>query len=105
MQKHVGDKLRPAGERDPYGVAQAHAQLERAYGIFEQALATRVWAAGADFSIADCAAAPALYYANLVHPLTDAHPRVTAYLERLKARPSFARVLREAEPYFAMFPG
>jgi len=105
MQKHVGDKLRPEAARDPYGVAQAHTQLEKAYGMLELTLATRVWAAGNDFTLADCAAAPALYYANLVHPLSDAHPRVTAYLERLKARPSFARVLREAEPYFAMFPG
>jgi glutathione S-transferase len=105
MQKHVGDKLRPESSRDPYGVAQAHAQLDRAYGFLEQTLAGRAWAGGNDFSIADCAAAPALYYANLVHPLTEQHPRTTAYLTRLQARPSFARVLREAEPYFEMFPG
>jgi glutathione S-transferase len=105
MQKHVGDKLRPAGQQDPHGVAQAHAQLEKSYGILEGTLATRTWAAGSDFSMADCAAAPALHYANLVHPLTDAHPRVKAYLERLQQRSSFARVLSEAQPYFAMFPG
>jgi len=105
MQKHVGDKLRPAAERDPYGVAQAHAELEKAYAILEVSLASRTWAAGNDFSLADCAAAPALYYANLVHPLTDAHPHVKAYLARLQQRPSFARVLGEAQPYFAMFPG
>lgn len=105
MQKHVLDKLRPEGSRDPYGVAQAHAQLDKAYGILEHVLATRTWAAGEAFSVADCAAAPALFYANLVHPLTDAQPHAKAYLERLKARPSFARVLQEAEPYFQMFPG
>lgn len=105
MQKHVGDKLRPEGKRDPFGVEQAHAQLEKAYSILETTLATRSWAAGESFSMADCAAAPALYYANLVHPLGAAHGHVRQYLERLKARPSFARVLVEAQPYFAMFPG
>jgi glutathione S-transferase len=55
--------------------------------------------------MADCAAAPALYYANRVHPLGAAHPHIGQYLERLEARPSFARVLREAQPYFSMFPG
>jgi glutathione S-transferase len=104
MQKHVGDKLRPEGQRDPYGVEQAHRQLERAYGMLESTLERRTWAAGDTFTLADCAAAPALYYANLVHPL-GAHARVAAYLERLAARPSFARVLTEAEPFFDMFPG
>jgi len=105
MQTHVADKLRPAASRDPYGVAEAHAQLEKAYAILEGTLASRRWAAGEDFSLADCAAAPALYYANLVHPLTDAQPHVRAYLKRLEQRPSFARVLLEAQPYFSMFPG
>jgi glutathione S-transferase len=104
MQKHVVDKLRPAGQRDPHGVEQAHRQLERAYGMLEATLEGRAWAAGEVFSMADCAAAPALYYANLVHPL-GAHQRVAAYLKRLAARPSFARVLVEAEPYFKSFPG
>jgi glutathione S-transferase len=105
MQKHVGDKFRPEGQHDPFGVEQAHAQLDKAYAILERTLATRTWAAGNAFSLADCAAAPALYYANLVHPLGAEHVHVAAYLERLKARPSFARVLREAQPYFSMFPG
>ena len=64
MQKHVGDKLRPAEERDPHGVKHAHAQLECAYGMLDKMLAGRPFAAGASFSMADCAAAPALYYAN-----------------------------------------
>jgi glutathione S-transferase len=105
MQKHVLDKLRPEAERDPYGVAQAHTQLDQAYSLLEQTLAGREWAAGGTFSMADCAASPALYYANWVHPLTAQYPRTSAYLKRLQARPSFARVLREAEPYFKMFPG
>ena len=104
MQKHVADKLRPEGQRDPYGVAEAHRQLERAYGMLEATLEGRAWAAGDAFSLADCAAAPALHYASLVHPL-GAHGRVAAYLKKLAARPSFARVLVEAEPYFKSFPG
>jgi glutathione S-transferase len=104
MQKHVGDKLRSEGQRDPYGVALAHRQLERAYDVLEATLQQRTWAAGDAFSLADCAAAPALYYANLVHPL-GSHGRVAAYLNRLAERPSFARVLVEAEPYFKLFPG
>ena len=104
MQKHVVDKLRPEGQRDPYGVEQAHVQLERAYDILEATLQGRAWAAGDVFSMADCAAAPALYYGNLVHPL-GGHGRVAAYLQKLTARPSFARVLGEAEPYFSSFPG
>jgi glutathione S-transferase len=59
---------------------------------------------GDAFSLADCAAAPALFYANEVLPFGESHKKVAAYLDRLKARPSYARVLKEAEPYFAMFP-
>jgi glutathione S-transferase len=104
MQAIVGDRIRPTDAKDPYGVAQARAQLAMAYDLLEIELAGRTWAAGEAFGLADCAAAPALFYANKVAPLTDAHPTVSAYLDRLLARPSFARVLQEAEPYFAMFP-
>ena len=105
MQAIVGDRIRPADvAKDPYGVARARAQLAMAYDLLEAELAGRAWAAGDDFSLADCAAAPALFYADKVAPLTDAHPKVSAYLDRLLARPSFVRVLQEAEPYFAMFP-
>jgi len=104
MQKIVGDRIRPDDARDPYGVAHARDQLAMAYDLLEAELAGNGWAAGEAFSLADCAAAPALFYANKVAPLTDAHPKVSAYLHRLLARPSFSRVLREAEPYFAMFP-
>ncbi len=104
MQQIVGDRIRPPGAQDPHGVAQARAQLAMAYDLLETELAGKTWAAGVAFSLADCSAAPALFYANKVAPLTSAHPNVSAYLDRLLARPSFARVLREAEPYFAMFP-
>jgi glutathione S-transferase len=104
MQAIVGDRIRPAGAKDPYGVANARAQLAMAYNLLETELAGRTWAAGDDFGLADCAAAPALFYANKVAPLDGSHPNVSAYLDRLLARPSFARVLQEAEPYFAMFP-
>jgi glutathione S-transferase len=103
MQKIVGDRLRPEGAKDPHGVEHAKGRLEIAYGIIERGIATRSWAMGDSFSLADCAAAPALFYANEVVPFGN-HGRVAGYLDRLKARPSYARVLREAEPYFAMFP-
>ena len=104
MQKIVGDRLRPEGHHDPLGVEQARAQLRIAYGMIEQDMASRSWAMGEAFSMADCAAAPALYYANRVQPLGESYPDTRAYLDRLMQRPSFARVLREAQPYFAMFP-
>ena len=105
MQKHVGDKLRPEGKRDPYGVEQAHAQIEQAYELLDERLSGRTWAAGQTFTLADCAAAPALYYANRIRAIPAARPRLLAYWEQLKARPSFARVFREAEPYLHFFPG
>ncbi|HZV65172.1 MAG TPA: glutathione S-transferase family protein [Telluria sp.] len=105
MQKIVGDKLRPEGQRDALGVQQARAALERAYAIIEREMSAKTWAAGEAFGMADCAAAPALFYANLVAPIGDACPHTRAYHARLLARPSFARVLQEAQPYFHMFPG
>ncbi len=105
MQKIVGDKLRPVGRNDPHGVAQARALIETAYGVIEGRMSTRTWAAGDAFSIADCAAAPALYYANRVVPLGQAREHTAAYLARLEERPSFARVMVEARPYLHLFPG
>jgi glutathione S-transferase len=104
MQKIVGDRLRREGQHDPFGVEQARAMLATAYGLVDRDMAGRAWAVGEAFSLADCAAAPALFYADKVAPLGE-HRNAAAYLERLKARPSFARVLAEAQPYFAMFPG
>jgi glutathione S-transferase len=104
MQKIVGDRIRPADKKDPHGVEEASARLQTAYGMIDQEMASRKWAMGEAFSLADCAAAPPLFFANEVLPFGDTHRNVAAYLGRLKARPSYARVLKEAEPYFAMFP-
>jgi glutathione S-transferase len=104
MQKIVGDRIRPDGARDPHGVEEARARLRTAYGMIDREMAIRTWAAGEAFSLADCAAASSLFYANEVMPFGDRHANLAAYFDRLKARPSYARVLKEAEPYFAMFP-
>ncbi|MBL8644151.1 MAG: glutathione S-transferase family protein [Rhodospirillaceae bacterium] len=104
MQKIVGDRIRPADKRDPFGVEQARAALKTAIDMAEKDLAGRTWVMGDAFTLADCAAAPALFYADLVMPFTSTHKTVAAYFERLKARPSYARVLKEAEPFMQFFP-
>jgi glutathione S-transferase len=104
MQKIVTDRLRSAGQNAPYGVEQARAQLHEAYGMLEPEVHGKTWMMGDAFTLADCAAAPALFYANTVAPFTETQSSLTAYLGRLMARPSFARVLEEAEPYFRLFP-
>jgi glutathione S-transferase len=104
MQKVVGDRLRPAASKDPFGVEQARARIQTAYGMIDAEMATKIWAMGDAFTLADCAAAPALFYANLVAPFGDTHKNVARYFDRLKERPSFARVVKEAKPYFHMFP-
>src|SRR5262249_33964070 len=104
MQTIVGDRLRPADAKDPYGVEQARAMLRTAYGMIEREMRSKTWAVGDAFTMADCAAAPSLYYANLVLPFGDSHPSVVAYFRRLMNRPSFARAVAEAEPYRSMFP-
>ncbi|MEI9888265.1 MAG: glutathione S-transferase family protein [Rhizomicrobium sp.] len=103
MQKAVGDRLRPTGQKDPLGVEQALAQIRSAYAVVESDIGAH-WAMGGGFTMADCAAAPALYYADRIVPLTGDYPKTAAYLARLCERPSFARVLKEAEPYKHMFP-
>jgi glutathione S-transferase len=104
MQKIVGDRLRPAEKRDPFGVEEARTRLQVSYGMIEREMATKIWAMGDEFTMADCAACPSLFYANLVVPFGDSHAHVAAYFDRLKARPSCARVFREAEPYLELFP-
>lgn len=104
MQKIMGDRLRADDQRDPHGVAEARAQLKTSYQMIEQQMAAGTWAIGEAFSIADCAALPALFYANMVEPFGDAHKNIAGYFERLKVRPSVARVMKEAEPYFNMVP-
>ena len=104
MQKVVTDKLRPSGKNDPYGVEAARTLLHTACSMVEQDMATKTWATGDAFTMADCAAAPALFYANMLTPLGDAYPNAAAYLRRLMDRPSFARAIKEAQPYFALVP-
>jgi len=104
MSKIVTDRLRAEGERDTRGVADARAALATAYGMIERQMASRTWAIGDTFSIADCAAAPALFYAGIVVPFAEDHPHVAAYFERLLERASFKRALDEARPYFPHFP-
>ncbi len=94
----------PEDKRDPLGVEQAKQQIRAAYALLDDEIGTRRWAMGGDFSLVDCAAAPALFYANIVAPFDETLKALPAYLDRLAGRPSFARVLREAEPYFPMFP-
>ena len=104
MQRIVADRLRPAGNNDPHGVEHARKAMRTAFDMLEKDMAQRTWATGESFSLADCAAAPALFYANKRMPIADHHPHLTRYLDRLMQRPSYARVLIEAQPYFAMFP-
>jgi glutathione S-transferase len=104
MQTIVFDRIRPGDAKDPHGVAQARAKLDMAYRMIDERLATRTWAVGEDFSVADCAAAPALFYAEWVHPFSEKHPALAAYYARLEARPSFARVIEEARPHRSLFP-
>lgn len=103
MQRVVNDALRPPERRDPAEVEQAKAILDRAYGWLEEWLDGREWASGA-FSLADCAAAPALFYADWVHPIAEAHPRLRAYRARLLARPAVARAVDEGRPFRHYFP-
>lgn len=104
MQKIVGDALRPDGARDPHGVAEAEALLDLAYDMIEARMADRTWACGDAFTLADCAAAPALFYGDWARPISADRPRVAAYRERLCARPSFARAIHEARPWRKHFP-
>jgi glutathione S-transferase len=104
MQKIVGDRLRPADEKDAYGVEEARTQMTTALGMVDQVMATKTWATGEAFTMADCSAAPALFYADKVMPFATTHPNAAAYLKRLTERPSYARALKEAQPYFKYFP-
>jgi glutathione S-transferase len=104
MQKIVLDRIRPADQRDAFGVEQARGELRLAYDMLEQDMRGNTWAVGEQFTMADCAASPALFYANEVLPFGASHPGVAAYFARLKARPSCARVLEEAQPYLKNFP-
>jgi len=103
MQKVMTDRLRPEGQHDPFGVDQAKELIETSYRMIDQEMAAREWVMGDDFTMADCAAAPALFYGAMAVPFGE-HRNVAAYLDRLKQRPTVARVIREAEPYFKYVP-
>ena len=104
-QKIVGDSLRPAGRGDPEGVSEARATLDRAYALLDAHLAGGGWAAAPAFTLADCAAAPALFYARVVHRWDEARlDNLTRYFGALTARPSVVRVIDEAREYRSVFP-
>ncbi len=104
MQKIVLDPLRPEPARDAHGVAEARGLLDRIYAWLDERLAARTWAAGEGFTMADCAAAPALFFADWAHAIPTARANLRAYRARLLARPSVARAVDEARPYRRYFP-
>jgi glutathione S-transferase len=105
MQKIVGDRLRPDDAKDPHGVADARLELDLAYGVLDDRLGRCPWAAGEDFSLADCSAAPALFYTRAVHRWDEAaQGNITRYYRALMARPSVRRVVDEARPLRGLFP-
>ena len=104
MQRVVSDSFRAAEHHDRQGVMEAKGLLETAYRWLDDTMTSREWAAGDAFGLADCAAAPALFYADWVHPIGEAFSNVRAYRRRLLARRSFARAVDEARPYRPLFP-
>jgi len=104
VQKIVGNQLRSESDRDAYGVTEARTTLERIYAWLDRCLAGRSWAAGGAFSLADCAAAPSLFYADWTHPIPPTHANLRRYRERLLRHPSIARAVDEARPYRHYFP-
>ncbi len=105
MQTLVADRMRIDRERDAKGIGDARSLLDVAYRWLDKHIAEKRWAAGGDFTLADCAAAPALFYADWVHPIGDEFPMARAFRGRLLARPSIARTVDEARPYRKLFPG
>ena len=104
QQKLVFDSIRDEDKRDPHGVADALRMLDTAYGWLDHLMAQREWACGYRFTLADCAAAPSLFYADWSHPIDERFANLRAYRQRLLSRPSFARAVDEARPYRPLFP-
>ncbi len=102
--KFVFDALRPDGSRDPHGVEEARRMLETSYAWLDARMQGRTWAVGETFTLADCAAAPSLFYADWTHRIPDRYEALHAYRARLLARPSFARAVDEARPFRHYFP-
>lgn len=105
MQAFTANLLRPEGDRDAHGVARAGDGLRTAYALLDGHLAGRTWAAGDAFSLADCAAAPALFYAVTYVPLPQQHAHLAAYFDRLMEHPSVAKTIDQARPWFQFYPG
>lgn len=104
LQQAVGHHLRPEGQRDPLALDDARNRLTMAYAMIEARMPGATWAVGEAFTLADCAAAPSLFYASIFLPFPPGHPKLSAYFERLIARPSVARVIADARPYLQYFP-
>jgi glutathione S-transferase len=104
MQTPVSEALRTEGARTELAMAEAGRALDTAYAWLEHKLSGRTWAAGESFTMADCAAAPSLFYADWVHPIGREFRRLRDYRARLLARPSFARAVEEGRPYRHYFP-
>jgi len=105
MQKFAAERLRPQAHKDAFGLEEARQMYVTALGEVEKEMTGKTWAMGDTFTMADCSAAPALYYGNRFYgPFRDTHPDALAYLDRLMARPSYARALEEAKPFMHMLP-
>jgi glutathione S-transferase len=104
MQELMADRRRPEGQKRPDDVASAQKRLTTALDMLESEIGNSRWAMGDDYTMADCAASPALFYGHMAMPFDKTHPNVFAYRQRLMERPSYARVLQDAEPYFKLLP-
>jgi len=104
MQPLVNNMLRPEEQRDPHLTPYVHAALDKAYAWLDSHMVGREWAAGDGFSLADCAAAPSLFYADWAYEIPAGHTYLKAYRARLLARPSFARAVDEARRFRHYFP-
>jgi glutathione S-transferase len=104
MSLAVFNAIRPEDSRDPYGVARAMGRLRTAYDWLEENLGDGPWAVGEEFTLADCAAAPSLFYADWVEEIGLGRPRLSAYRARLLAHPVIKRAVDEARPYRSYFP-
>lgn len=100
LQQIVLDRLRGAGA----DTSAARATLRTAYDVLERQLASRQWLAGAAFTLADCAAAPALFYTSTLEPFAGHQRELQRYFEQLIERPSIRRVIGEAAPSFRHYP-
>lgn len=104
LQKLVNERLRVPGQKDPTGAAEASVTLATAYDLLEDRMGSRDWVAAHSFTLADCAALPALFYCAAAQPFAGSHPCVARYFERLLTRASVQRVIDGARPYFHLFP-